>query len=415
MTPEDIGALISTIGLLTQAGGAVLMLALFALLLRANPRRPYFALWTRGWVALVAALAGVGMLYLVPALNVRDPAPVVRAAGVLYQVGKLLFVAFVAGGTFHYLLGLDTRRFRRYVLPAAVGFGLVTSLIPGVDLNHVMLMQAPVVVAAFGACCVLLLRLPRSRATLGSRATGVVFGCIAALWVVYAVALTMVKFFHGDAVDGPFDFMVYNSYFDLLAQVLLGFGMVVMLLEDARRDADDARAQLAVAHDHLRRVSLYDALTGALNRRAYDEGVGLEAVGARFGTALVMDMDNLKSVNDTYGHAAGDDLLRRTVETLRKSVRPLDRVYRLGGDEFLVLFPAARVEDVMPRIRAALREANEALDAEQRERLAIEASMGAADFAGLEDLPAAVHRADQAMYEEKARNRAVAPARVPVA
>jgi diguanylate cyclase (GGDEF)-like protein len=415
MTPEDIGALISTIGLLTQAGGAVLMLVLFSVLLRANQRRPYFAYWTRGWAALVTALTGVGILYLPPVLPTGDTAIIVRAAGVIYQVGKLLFIAYLVGGTLNYLLGLDPHRFRRVALPCALGFALVTSLIPELDLNHVMLMQAPVVVAAFGACSLLFLRLPRSRATLGSRAIGVVFGSIAGLWIVYGVALAAVKINGMTAVARPLNFVLqYNSYFDLLAQMLLGFGMVVVLLEDARREADDARAQLAVAHDHLRRVSLYDPLTGALNRRAYDEGVGLEAVGARFGTALVLDMDNLKAVNDTYGHAAGDDLLRRTVEMLRRSVRPLDRVYRLGGDEFLVLFPAARVEDVMPRIRAAIREANEGLDAGERDRLTIQASMGAADFGGLEDLPAAVHRADHAMYEEKARNRAVAPARVPV-
>ena len=408
MTPEDIGSLISLIGLLTQMGGAVLMLVLFSVLLRANPRRPYFALWTRGWTALVVALSGVAMLYVIPMLRLGDPAVAVQAAGVLYQSGKLIFIACLLGGTLNYLFGLDPRRFRRYALPSALGYALVTSLIPGLDLNHVMLLQSPVVVAAFGVCSVLLLRLPRSRASLGSTATGVVFGCITTLWVTYGVALAIVKLSSTLPVSRPLNFVLqYNSYFDLLAQMLLGFGMVVILLEDARREADDARAQLAVAHDHLRRVSLYDPLTGALNRRAFDEGVGLDAVGARFGTALVLDMDNMKTVNDAHGHAAGDELLRHTVETLRRCIRPLDRVYRLGGDEFLVLFPAARVEDVTPRIREALRTANDALDAGQRGRLSIEASMGTADFTGLEDLPAAVRRADAAMYEEKARNRAV--------
>jgi diguanylate cyclase (GGDEF) domain len=108
----------------------------------------------------------------------------------------------------------------------------------------------------------------------------------------------------------------------------------------------------------------------------------------------MLDMDNLKVVNDTGGHAAGDELLRRLAETLRHCVRPVDRVYRWGGDEFLLLFPAAPPEEVLPRVREALRVVPE-----------LEASLGAARFLGSEDLPAAIKRADRAMYEEKARNR----------
>jgi diguanylate cyclase (GGDEF)-like protein len=205
---------------------------------------------------------------------------------------------------------------------------------------------------------------------------------------------------------GPLEFVLrYNSYLDLLLQVLLGYGMVVVLLEDAKREADDARAQLALAHDRLKRVSLYDSLTGALNRRAYDEGVGLDVIGARFGTAMMLDMDNLKAVNDAYGHAAGDDLLRRLVEALRGCIRPTDRVYRWGGDEFLVLFPGALPGDMLPRIRAALEAANAADDGAHE----LQVSLGAADYAGAEEIPAAILRADRAMYEEKARNRRKAP------
>ncbi|HEX6911640.1 MAG TPA: GGDEF domain-containing protein, partial [Longimicrobium sp.] len=181
----------------------------------------------------------------------------------------------------------------------------------------------------------------------------------------------------------------------------LGYGMVVLLLEDAKREADDAREQLALAHDRLKRVSLYDSLTGALNRRAYQDGVGLEAVGARFGTAMMLDMDNLKAVNDAYGHAAGDELLRRLVETVRGCIRPTDRVYRWGGDEFLVLFPGALPADMLPRIRTALEAANRSDGAEHE----LQVSLGAADYAGAEEIPGAIQRADRAMYEEKSRNR----------
>lgn len=401
MSPQQVGALVSAIGLLTQTGGALLLVGLFMALLRGHPRpEPYFREWTRGWGWLLLALLGVVVQFGWPDTFTGGTLPE-RFANLLYQAGKLLFVVHLLAGTLNYVRGVRPRDFLRRAVPAVVLYSVATTVLPGVLLHGVMLLQAPLVAGPFIACAVLLLRLPPSRSTLGSRATGAVFGLISVLWLTYAVA------FAADGIPalrqpaGSLDFVLqYNSYFDLLLQMLLGYGMVVVLLEDAKREADDARAQLALAHDRLKRVSLYDPLTGALNRRAYDEGVGLDSIGARFGTAMMLDMDNLKHVNDTYGHAAGDELLRLLVETVRGCIRPTDRVYRWGGDEFLVLFPGALPNDMLPRIRAALQAARA-----EGTAYALQASLGAADYTGAEGLPAAIQRADRAMYDEKARNR----------
>lgn len=404
MFPEDIGALVSAIGLWTQTGGAFLLAGLFTALRRSHPRpQPYFREWTRAWYWLLAALLGVVVQY--GPLDTVGDTLALRGANLLYQAGKLFFVVHLLAGTLNYVRGTRPRDFLRRAVPLVLLYAAVTTLLPGVLLNGVMLLQAPLIAGPFVLCAWLLLRLPQSRSTTGSRATGIVFGVIAALWLAYAVA------FITDGIPalvepaGSLDFLLqYNSYIDLLLQILLGFGMVVVLLEDAKREADDARAQLALAHDRLKRVSLYDALTGALNRRAYDEGVGLDAAGAHFGTAMMLDMDNLKSVNDTCGHAAGDELLRRLVEVVRGSIRPTDRVYRWGGDEFLVLFPGALAEDMLPRVRAAVEAANADVEASR----ALQVSLGAADYAGAEQIADAIDRADRAMYDEKTRNRRAA-------
>ncbi|HEV3050683.1 MAG TPA: GGDEF domain-containing protein [Longimicrobium sp.] len=403
MYASDIGELISFIGLLTQTGGALLLVGLFVALLRGHPRRqPYFREWTRAWVWLVAALCGVLALYGIPGLSLQDGLAA-RGANLLYQGCKLLFVVHLLCGTLNYVLGVRPRWFLQRAVPVVVTYSVITSFLPDVLLNGVMLLQAPLVAGPFAVCAWLLLRLPPSRSTLGSRATGSVFGMIALLWMGYAAALALGGLPALTPPAGRLDFLLqYNSYFDLLLQMLLGYGMVVLLLEDAKREADDARAQLAVAHDRLKRVSLYDPLTGALNRQAYNEGVGMDAVGARFGTAVMLDMDNLKHVNDAYGHAAGDELLRRLVETVRGSTRPTDRVYRWGGDEFLILFPAALQDDVVPRVRAALHAANQAAGDGVPE---LQVSLGAADFGSAEEIAGAIQRADKAMYEEKSRNR----------
>ena len=395
MTDDQIGALIAVIGLLTQLAGAVLLVGLFSALLRSHPRpQPYFRQWTFGWLALGVALCGVGAHYAFPDLMAAETLAV-RAANLVYQAGKLLYVAYLLAGTLNFVRGNRSRFFMRWAVPAALGYAFLSTVAAGSNLNAVMVLQTPLLVAPFLVCAWLLLRLAKSRATLGSRTTGVVFLAVAVLWIFYVAGFATEGFHPWAHPHGPLLFVLrYNSFFDLILQMLLGYGMVTLLLEDVSRESEDARYQLALAHDRLKQLSLYDPLTGALNRRAYDEGAGLESLGGRFGTALMLDMDNLKIVNDTSGHAAGDELLRRLVETLRRCVRPLDRIYRWGGDEFLLLFPAALPEEVVPRVREALWTVPE-----------LEASVGAARFSGTEDLPAAIARADRAMYEEKAHNR----------
>jgi diguanylate cyclase (GGDEF)-like protein len=267
----------------------------------------------------------------------------------------------------------------------------------------VVLLQTPLMAGPFLLCAWLLLRVAAPRRSFGTRATGAVSMAIAGLWVLYAAAYLSLGLPPNLDSDGPAAFLLrYNSYVDLLLQMLLGFGMVVVLLEDAKREADDARAQLSIAHDRLKRASLYDALTGALNRRAFEDGVGLETVAAR-GTALVLDMDNLKVVNDTHGHRAGDDLLCRLVDALRASMRPEDRLYRWGGDEFVVLAPNAPAEALGPRIRAAVERANAEYAPDSPLRLQL--SLGASSFSSPQEIGAAIERADRAMYEDKAHHR----------
>jgi diguanylate cyclase (GGDEF)-like protein len=119
----------------------------------------------------------------------------------------------------------------------------------------------------------------------------------------------------------------------------------------------DARRQ------NLARISRADPLTGSLNRRGFAERFQAELnASERSGqpcALLQIDLDNFKKINDTQGHAAGDELLIWVVETLLETLRPTDWVGRLGGDEFAVLLPGAsrgNAVEVADRVRYALTE-----------------------------------------------------------
>ncbi|HVU65348.1 MAG TPA: GGDEF domain-containing protein, partial [Phycisphaerales bacterium] len=99
---------------------------------------------------------------------------------------------------------------------------------------------------------------------------------------------------------------------------------------------------LAAQQDQLRRAAFTDELTGAFNRRYFNRflAAAMDAARARRHTVtlLVFDIDNFKSYNDRYSHAAGDEILSETVRLLESVIRPSDRVCRVGGDEFAVIF-----------------------------------------------------------------------------
>jgi diguanylate cyclase (GGDEF)-like protein len=111
----------------------------------------------------------------------------------------------------------------------------------------------------------------------------------------------------------------------------------------------------------LSRVSRADPLTGCLNRRGFEERFDAELSsalrhGRPFGL-ISLDLDHFKEVNDTRGHAAGDDLLRWAVDVMRETARPMDTVGRVGGDEFAVIVPGAGPDDsatIARRLQTAL-------------------------------------------------------------
>jgi diguanylate cyclase (GGDEF)-like protein len=158
----------------------------------------------------------------------------------------------------------------------------------------------------------------------------------------------------------------------------------------------------------LTRLSMVDGLTDCLNRRGFEERFGAERARVeRHGgslSLLLLDLDGFKQVNDTLGHAAGDDLLRWVAATTDEAVRAHDVVGRLGGDEFVVLLsdcPADQVGLIAERTREALA---------ARTGVSLGTATLGPDGDDFDDL---YRRADERLYAEKARRRAPIADRAP--
>lgn len=404
MVDGDLTAVVSFIGVVVQLGGELLLVLLFMLLRRYVLRRGYFAAWTAAWACGAVAIMALCARYILMPQLVKPPLDdnslAVRALYLAYMVGKMSSLALFVSGTAMYVTGSRLLSSRAVVFAGIVVYSFVSLLSSSGSLNELVVWQAPVAVVSLGACAALLFTLPPSRRTLGTVAGAGAFAALAALWLGYGISFGLTA--TGTAVPAWSDAMVsFNTYFDLLLNIALGFAMVVLLMEDAKREVDDAQSELRVAHDQMRRAALYDTLTDSLNRRAYQQGVGLEMARGTFGTVVIADLDNLKAVNDAFGHGAGDLLLRQCADLLRSTLRPYDKLYRWGGDEFLLVIPSARGADVEERLGEVLGRADPLGVAGGRKTVQLAVSLGTADYTSAEALEESIQLADQAMYRQK--------------
>jgi diguanylate cyclase (GGDEF)-like protein len=155
------------------------------------------------------------------------------------------------------------------------------------------------------------------------------------------------------------------------------------------------------ATDELQRAAFSDPLTGCANRRGLERDLERElarCARAELDLAVVaLDVDGLKHINDTAGHAAGDQVLLLLVETLRRTLRGLDGVYRVGGDEFIVLLP-----DASPEAASAVMARVEKLDPPS-----FTWGVAGVQATGLFDAPALLAAADDQLYERRRTLRGI--------
>lgn len=182
-------------------------------------------------------------------------------------------------------------------------------------------------------------------------------------------------------------------------------------VKEMQNNLAEAHAELAFKNQLLENLSVTDRLTGLYNRRKLDEVLAQECERARRTQSpmavIIVDVDNFKSVNDTYGHQVGDRVLVEIAGIIQKSVRIVDSVARWGGEEFMILCPDTNLVGactVAENIRAAIGNHDFPVVGGKT------SCFGVAEYRPDETPEAVVRRADEALYRAKSggRNRVCA-------
>lgn len=382
---------------LLQAIG-ILPLAVLSLLLSRSIRRDYLRYFWRAWASLTIALFS---LYV----SLRRPA----ARAVLepvYFLGKSVFAGFILAGCRNLATGARIgRRLPWLLVPAAA---LAVTLAHFHDEFTVRFIPQAAIMAVLFAFALRAVRHvpPGGRGRIG---TPLLQLSLLALVLLFAHYVLVLSWSQWTGASLPRAYSRYTSLFDLLLETLLGFGTLIVVLEREHHDLELANEQLRGARERLETMARVDPLTASLNRHAFYSMVeGYRSSGEGSGCVAVVDLDALKSVNDTFGHAAGDAAIRAVARAVRQVVRADDLVFRWGGDEFLVVLFGVSEEEARRRL--------DGLDAMlgvvpvpgSNEPLAVMVSVGVAAFAAVDELEKALEAADERMYRRKLTRRSTA-------
>jgi diguanylate cyclase (GGDEF)-like protein len=193
-----------------------------------------------------------------------------------------------------------------------------------------------------------------------------------------------------------------TSLVDGMLDFVLGLGTVIVIVDAVRAELEGANTRLMMAHQRTEEALHKDPMTGTLNRYSFSAAFGERDEKSKIsGSVVVVDVNDLKRINDTHGHAAGDEAIKAVAKGLVSLVRTDDPVYRFGGDEFVVVMINARESLAMQRMER-LSETIKRETIELSSRIGpVTASFGIASFDPGTSVPAAVEHADAVMYAAK--------------
>jgi diguanylate cyclase (GGDEF)-like protein len=383
--------------LLLQATG-ILPLAALSFLLSRSVRRDSLRYFWRAWTSLAIALFSLYFSQRLPAARVvLEP---------VYFLGESVFAAFILAGCRNLATGARAGRRRQWLLLPAAAFAVTLAHLQG-GFTVRFIPQAAVMAVLFAFSLHAVRHVPPGgRGRIG---TPLLQLSLLALVVLFAHYVPVLSWSHWTGASLPLAYSAHTWLADFFLETLLGFGTLIVVFEGEHRELEIANDQLRGARERLETIARVDPLTASLNRHAFYSMVeGRRESGEASGSVAVVDIDGLKLVNDTFGHAAGDAAIRAVARAIRQVVRADDLVFRWGGDEFLVVLFGLSEEEAPRRL--------DGLDAMlgavplpgSRQPLAVTVSVGVAAFAAVDGLESALEAADERMYRCKLARRPTA-------
>ena len=368
--------------LIAAAGAAIVAGLLFLLYL--NRRRAYVFLWILGWLLIAG-----GMVLLGDQSRLGGDLP--RFAGVYQSLSVLSAVAFAISAS---AIGGTMRWTVRHTIGAVLLGGWLALGTPAFGVTGALVPGYLTAATALGAACLRFARIARRDAFTGAGLMAVGFAIVTVtnLWMIRAIALV--------SAEIAMRLLALN----FVAYAIVALGMHLLVFEDTTKELRMANKRLELAREELRDLALTDALTGAYNRRFFDEIIGRELERHRRTSeplsVVFIDIDRFKTVNDEHGHSVGDTLLRDVSEFLRRKLRETDYVFRWGGDEFVVLMSCPVFE--ASRRMATLEAEYEAAPLVTALGGGVGLSIGCAEAApGTKDIDPVIAAADADMYLKK--------------
>jgi diguanylate cyclase (GGDEF)-like protein len=387
----------SNVGLAIQCVG-VLLITLLSNFMRSSIKSNALRYWTASWASLSASL-----LSLFIGFRFSGKHPIFYSA---YFFGEYLFALLFIAGCRSQVIGASLTKKHCYYLILAVVVALVLPYASR-DFNDLFMVHAGILSVLFMVSYFTLRAGTRAEEkTPGIQVMSVALFLLAIGFLQYVPAFAARKGLWSLTV--PTSYFQYTSVFDLLFEILLGFGTVMVLMETVRSEVEMANKELLNARDQLELLVQLDPLTEALNRHAFHSLLRRPEKGqdtATSGSVAVLDIDNLKPINDTLGHTVGDKAIRAVARAMRSLVRADDMLFRWGGDEFLVLMFKLPQPEASRRIEKLNKILEENCERWIGMQVTVSVSFGVAGFTSLTDLGQAIEQADKAMYAQRNRVR----------
>lgn len=365
-----------------QALGALMLGLLVLQLGRALYFRPA-RMWALGWVAQAIALGAIDAWIYVPN----------RAEWFVYLGGQWIFLALLWAGCRDAAAdGHIPLRGGWIVIPIAI-VAAVEMIRYSPTFNDLFIIDAAIFAAGMAASAVTLRHAQRSPSWSAMQWA---LGALAALYAAYVPLYAIHTYVR------TIRFLQYSSLIDLLAEMFLGFSMILWIAENEREQLRRSMMALDVARSEAEQRLHVDPLTEVLNRYAFhamQRGDEIATEGVLAGVVAVFDIDNLKRINDQYGHTSGDHAIRAAATAIRNRVRAEDLLFRWGGDEFVVILPNFTADQLRTRLQALV--AGVTARTEGGAEIRFYLSWGDAEFGAKRTLGDAIQIADAAMYKSR--------------